>query len=360
MIVGKKLESAAESLMAAADILHEAANLHPALKGPDREFERIAKAAIRPLRIGILGETNSGKSSLANTLAGVAVLPSHPVKNTGLPTLLKYASEPTVAIIHESGETIALPVREGLSQLLAGLYECGGKITPPARMKRPSGAVKRLEVGLPRQILRSLEILDFPGCAGVLSSASDDDPLTHDIDAAIWTTVATQAWRASEQRQWLDLPEVIRSRSLLAVTYCDQISGGKRLIGRLQTRLDTSAASYFRGICFVNARDAEPAAAPAMNESLFAQVEQLTRDLPGERLDDALGIARRVMKEALETPGLPHAYRAPLRAWRVGLALAQLDVRTNLDRTSLTGNPPAGRGLAGGSERAARLEPVPA
>jgi hypothetical protein len=361
MIIGKKLQSAAESLMTAADVLHEAANAYPALEGLGREFERITQAAIRPLRIGIVGETNSGKSSLANILAGVAIMPAHPVHNTGLPTLLKYASAPSVAIIYESGENIALPVKGDLAQLLTSLYDCGGNIKPPARKKRPAGAVKRLEVGLPRPILHSLEILDFPGCAGILSTARDDDPLAHDIDAAIWTTVATQAWRASEQRQWLDLPEAIRSRSLLAVTYCDQISGGKRDIGRLQNRLDASAMPYFRGICLVNARDADPAAAAAINESLFAHVERLTQDLPAERLDDVLGIAQGVLKEALETSDLPRAYRAPLRAWRVGLALAQQDVRTNLARTGLTGNPAAaGRGLAVSSARVARLEPLPA
>ncbi len=360
MIIGKKLQSAAESLMTAADVLHEVASAYPALEGLGREFESIANAAIRPLRIGIAGETNSGKSSLANILAGVAIMPAHPVHNTGLPTLLKYASAPSVSIVYESGETIALPVKEEIPKLLASLYDSGGKIKLPSRKKRPAGAVKRVEVGLPRQMLRSLEILDFPGCAGVLSSARDDDPLAHDIDAAIWTTVATQAWRASEQREWLELPEAIRSRSLLAVTYCDQISGGKRDIGRLQNRLDASAMPYFRGICLVNARDADPAAAATMNENLFAHVERLTQDLPGERLDDALGVAQRMLKEALETPDLPRVDRAPLRAWRVGLALAQLDVRTNLARTGLAGNPAAGRGIPGGAGRVVRLEPLPA
>ena len=130
-----KLKFAAQSLADAEDVLRKAADAYPVLEGPGRAFRRIARAANRPLRIGILGEANSGKSSLANLLVGVQTLPAPPVANTRLPVLLKYAPAPSAVGVLESGERITLSAGEDHPE------------------------IKYLEVGLPSDILRSVEIL---------------------------------------------------------------------------------------------------------------------------------------------------------------------------------------------------------
>ena len=75
--------------------------------------------------------------------------------------------------------------------------------------------------------------MDFPCC----EKSPVTSLLDYGVDVAIWTTVATQAWRESELAQWLALPQAIHSRGLLAVTYCDLITGGQRDLKRLQDRL---------------------------------------------------------------------------------------------------------------------------
>ena len=137
-----KLRFAAQSLVDAEDILRKAADAYPFLDGPGRAFQRMAKAANRPLRIGILGEANSGKSSLANLLAGVSALPADPVANTRLPALLKYAAKPSVTAIYESGERIAFPVRQNVAQVVAAIQDSGGKGYLPAGKSVPPGRVK--------------------------------------------------------------------------------------------------------------------------------------------------------------------------------------------------------------------------
>jgi energy-coupling factor transporter ATP-binding protein EcfA2 len=273
-----KLQSAVRNLIEAERALRKAASVHPALEGPSRAFGRIARAANRPLRLGILGESNSGKSSLANLLAGVATLPALPVANTRLPTLLTYSPAPFVMALYETGE----------------------RITLSASVPAQQGAIKRLEVGLPASILRSVEILDFPGSANVLLPAARQDPLGYGIDAAIWTTVATQAWRESERIHWLALPQKVRSHSVLAVTFCDVIGGGEADMKRLQARLEQSARPYFREICYVGAGDAGPAAAASGGQALFAQVRGLAREFASRRLEKASAIARRLADHALK------------------------------------------------------------
>ncbi len=290
----EKLRFATHALVSAEGILRKAAAVYPPLEGPGRALRRIAEVANRPLRIGVLGEPNSGKSSLANLFAGFRALPADPVASTTLPALLKYAPAPSVTAIYKNGGKIVLPASQNVAQAIAALGENGSKITPPAGKNVPEGAIKYLEAGIPSDLLRSVEILDFP---------ASQDPAGFGMDAAIWTTVATQAWRESERAQWLKVPEAIRSRGLLAVTYCDMIAGGKHDLKRLQARLEKLAKPHFQGICFVAAGDGDPASAAFKNKLLFLQVQYLTQEFSAERLGKAMAIARRVMKRAIETLG---------------------------------------------------------
>jgi ribosome biogenesis GTPase A len=123
MDIEGKLQLAAQGLANAEGILRRAADAYPFLDGPGRAFRRMAQAANRPLRIGTLGEANSGKSSLANLLAGASVLPADPVLNTALPSLLKYASKPSVTVIFESGRRVAFPAGQNVAQVIANIQD---------------------------------------------------------------------------------------------------------------------------------------------------------------------------------------------------------------------------------------------
>ena len=151
--------------------------------------------------------------------------------------------------------------------------------------------LKLIEVGIPADVLRSIEIYDIPAAR----RASPALP----IDGAIWTTVATQAWRESERALWAKMPKAIQERSLLAVKFCDLVEGGGKNLKRLQARLETSAKPYFRAICFIEDAGDEPAAAAARNKILVAQLEFLAQEFAAERMNKAMAIARRVMTNAL-------------------------------------------------------------
>ena len=289
-----KLRFAAQSLVNAERVLRKAADAYPFLDGPGRAFRRMARAADRPLRIGILGEANSGKSSLANLLAGVPALPVAPVVNTRLPALLKYAPKPSITAVYESGERVDFLLCQDVAQAVAAIQDSAGKGILPGGKSVPPSRVKLLEVGLPSGILRSIEILDLPAGHPGLPG--------YGMDAAIWTTVATQAWCESERAQWTKLPQAVRSRSLLAVTFCDLAAGRENNLKRLQARLEASAKPYFRGICYVANEDLDPAAAASRNKVLFVQIQYLAQQFAAERFGKAMAVAHRVMAKAAAKP----------------------------------------------------------
>jgi hypothetical protein len=271
-----------QSIESSQNILRKAAGSYSFLEAPARALGRVARAARRPLRLAILGESNAGKSSLANLLAGEATLPALPVANTRLPTLLQYAAAASAC----------------------ALFASGARQTLSGSTKIPSGPIIRVEVGLPIETLKRVEILDFPGSANPLFPTSLPDVLRHGIDAAVWATVATQAWRETERIAWLALPKRVRSRGLLAVTHCDLIASAEDF-RRLRLRLSSDAGPYFQGMSFVSVQHVSAAvpAEPLDAAQLSGDIDRLAQTFLASRLDKAAAITRRLAGQALARAG---------------------------------------------------------
>jgi hypothetical protein len=178
----------------------------------------------RPLRVAVCGEINAGKSSLANLLAGIDSLPTAVISNTRIPTLLYQAAEPQVWIVQANG-------RRELVHLDRAI---------------PRRAIFRLEVGLPSPRLRALQIVDLPGLADAEVQNAALDLAAHHVDAAIWCTVSTQAWKESERIAWDMLPPRLRTRGILVSTHRDLLQDAddrRKLLGRLRHEAGTSFTS---------------------------------------------------------------------------------------------------------------------
>jgi hypothetical protein len=276
------MQSLIEQLDAAQKLLRKSVHYHPALYTANRRLSHIAEVLNRPFRIAILGELNSGKSTLANLLAGEITLPALPVANTRLPTLLRHAPAPLVEAVHEDGRKFVLSVHDRL----------------------PVGKLLRLEVGLPSERLRRMEILDFPGSANPLLNTDLAAIPRQRVDAAIWATVATQAWRETERRAWSSLPPRLTRRGLLAVTHSDLI-GSEDDFSKLEARLRPVQQTHFTAICFVGAAKRRgPAAASASQQrsggaNLRGAVQRLLQTLQAERVAKTMRLTKRIASQAL-------------------------------------------------------------
>lgn len=197
---------------------------------------RIQQRLARPPRIAIVGEANTGKTSIANMLLGRELLITDIVDNTRAPILIRHADKTRLFAVDVDG------TRTELSHDSIGVL----------RQDRFTS----LELGLPLTALKSFEIIDTPG---VTELADDTDRMAfvcRQADMAIWCTLATQAWRATEREFWNLVCERTRSSSLLAVTHADALSETER--SRVGERLRREAGPLFSDIAMVSPVDVTP------------------------------------------------------------------------------------------------------
>lgn len=187
---------------------------------------RAARSKPGPARIAVVGEPNTGKTTLVNTLIGEPVLPATVTAHTPCVTVVEYAR--TRRLVSEDRGAVR-------SMLDWSSMNCS------------VGDARRLRVGLPLPALKGLRVLDTPGLGR--GNSTEDRRILRACRAAdllVWCTPAMQAWKRSEQVLWLALPQSRRANGVLAVTFADAISPGdaKRLLARLQEE----ARSHFRDI----------------------------------------------------------------------------------------------------------------
>ena len=266
------------------------AALSPAI----RALRRIEVRLDRPLRLAVVGEFNSGKSSLANLLARTESLPTAVVSNTRIPTLLYYAREPEIWAVDERGR------REWLRADYRSL--------PPS--------IFRLEVGLPtRTVCAAVQLLDLPGCADPGFQGHVLDAAVHDVHAVMWCTLSTQAWKESERIAWRQLPERLRGRSLLVSTHADLLHD-PRDADKLLHRLRGQAGGLFQEIVLVSTLDAlaliqarwegwagDSSWTVTGADALEAALHRLLLKLRDQRADSALRMTGRIAHRALSQLG---------------------------------------------------------
>ncbi len=202
-----------------------------------RMLDRLGQRLKRPPRIVLLGEFNTGKSTIVNALIGRDVLPTSIHANTRVPLLVHYSERPSLMLECRDH------VRHRFDDAALALLRAGG------------GSM--LHVGLPVAVLKSFELIDTPGLASGMMRPDD-----HVVSAcrrahiAIWCTSATQAWKASEQAVWLGLPHRLKRQGLLVATQADGLNTARDR-ERLEARLRMETAGRFAGLVLLAAAEAD-------------------------------------------------------------------------------------------------------
>jgi GTPase Era involved in 16S rRNA processing len=160
-------------------------------------------------------------------------------------------------------------------------------------MEVPLSQIFRLEAALPAESLDIVQIVDFPGTSDPIHQVDLTTLGQHKIDALLWATIATQAWRESERRAWLSLPQKLRSRGILVVTHMDLIQTAQDQ-ERLKQRLQAVAQDYFKGVCFISAGKALKAGNIEMASGLFVELNKLAASFEMERLQKAVELSRKL------------------------------------------------------------------
>jgi hypothetical protein len=262
---------------------------------------RMEGVLARPPRVVILGEVNSGKTSVADLLLGVGLLPSSVVANTRLPVLIRYAE--ATALYAVGSDARWLLTDEDLDRLPTGRE------------------LKALEIGLPSERLTEFEILDTP-------ALSDSAGVSAEGDIRIWCTVATRAWTESERAFWSALPRRSWRNALLVATHKDALEDPGDAT-KIEWRLRAAAGDMFRDIILVSATDAgksrrtngRPSDASAI--TLLGQVRVWAAEIRERRARKAERIVRRLARltfHQLARAPLKSAEAKILRDWETDRA----------------------------------------
>ncbi|MGA2448989.1 MAG: dynamin family protein [Polyangiaceae bacterium] len=141
-----------------------------------------------PVRLAVVGEFNAGKSTLINALIGADVAPTGVLPTTASIHHLQWAPDPFARLKLAPGQSP--------SERVVPL----GSLRDALRVLDPA-SVERVEILLPLDLLRRIEIIDTPGF-------NADDPHHADVaraafeqaDIALWVVDATQAAKNTERR----------------------------------------------------------------------------------------------------------------------------------------------------------------
>jgi hypothetical protein len=238
-------------------------------------LERMERVLARAPRVAILGEVNSGKTSVADLLLGAGLLPTSVVGNTQVPVLIRYADRLSLFAVTQNGRQ---------------------RLTDYGPDDLPSGLeLRSIEVGVPSDRLLNFQILDTPSLADAADTINDAEIL-------IWCTVATRAWTESERAVWSGLPPRCWRNGLLVATHRDSLQDAADVM-KIEQRLRAVTAPMFRDVILVSAADASEHAAPDIAvardgsaETLVAHVEALADEIAERRALKGEKIIRRLAR----------------------------------------------------------------
>ena len=230
-----------------------------------RLLARLDASLSRPLRVEVLGEANSGKTTLINRILGSDLLATDVIQNTRAVVRVSHAPRPSIALFDTDGSR--RPIEPSSVHSLAVR----------------SGAT--IEVGVPLSRLTTMEFLDTPGIGADEHFAGAPAAPWRAADIAVWCTIATQAWRASEVATWQLLGRPAAS-SLLAVTRTDLLAQSDR--EKVRSRLGSEAGPMFRNILMFEGR------AAASGEAATACLEAVAREVRLARCRKAAAIVRQL------------------------------------------------------------------
>ncbi len=157
----------------------------------------------RKPRIALMGEFSAGKSTLSNLLLGARPLPEKVTATRLSPVWMSYGNDAPYRVdVDGTTEPISIDALEGV----------------------PVEETHVIRLFMESDILDVIDLIDFPGISDPNMSSEVWERVLPEIDAVIWCTHATQAWRQSEAAVWELMPEIVRENSVLLITRYDKLT----------------------------------------------------------------------------------------------------------------------------------------
>ena len=306
----------------------------PQLVGLAAAAGHATEALDRPLLVAVMGEFNAGKSSFVNALCGADVAPTGVTPTTATVNVLRYGPEPAARVVGHDGGTRPLSAAD-VARFLTALR------ADEAR------SIRMVEIFLPVETLRRVEIVDTPGLNSILP---EHERVTRDFlqeaDAIVWVFAIGQAAKATEKAA-LELAHGAGKRVLGVLNKVDRADASEidsviahvaQSLGDLvETIVPFSATRAVAARGGARPDPALAALATALDERFFTQARTLKRTTALAALRRLLASARAAADAATPAARDFTAADAALarleQALRGALDSERIALRARLDET---------------------------
>jgi len=179
----------------------------------------------RKPRIALMGEFSAGKSTLSNLLMGVRPLPEKVTATRLSPVWIKHGNDAPFRVdINGSTSPVSIDNLEAI----------------------PVEETRYIQLSIEADILEVCDLIDFPGISDPNMSSDVWERMLTEVDAVIWCTHATQAWRQSEAAVWDNMPDLVRENSILLITRYDKLTNERDRL-RVFKRVTRETKGQFGG-----------------------------------------------------------------------------------------------------------------
>lgn len=242
----------------------------------------------RKPRIALMGEFSAGKSTLSNLLLGIRPLPERVTATRLSPVWMAQGTDAPYRVDTDGGfELISLAELESI----------------------PVEETRVIRLFFETDILEVCDLIDFPGISDPNMSSDVVERMLEEVDAVLWCTHATQAWRQSESAMWERFPQAVKARSSLLITRFDKLTSEKDK-SRVLKRVKKETEGLFGGTFPISLTQAlaagedeakwEKSGAGAFTEHLIASVQELTQTVAN--MDQSLYVARPETGDVVPVP----------------------------------------------------------
>ncbi|MDA3054959.1 MULTISPECIES: dynamin family protein [unclassified Campylobacter] len=212
-------------------------SLHPSAH-LSKVLDEILLVESEPLKIAVVGQFSSGKSTFLNTLLSSEVLPTGVVPVTAKATHIKYAPYEMMSVAYKNGYTQTLE---------------SSQISDFVDQRRELKDIKNINMFLPHELLKKINFIDTPG----LNSRSNADTretleIFDEVFGVLWISLIDNAARKSETAQISLLPKFLSKNSIAILSQKDRL--GAEEIERVHNYAKTIFGANFASIVPISSK----------------------------------------------------------------------------------------------------------
>ncbi|RDU67713.1 GTP-binding protein [Helicobacter didelphidarum] len=203
------------------------------------DLKELQEDVYKPMKVAVIGQFSSGKSTFLNALLGQEILPSGITPVTAKVCEIVYGEEISLEVLYKNGKIVAKPI---------------GFLNDADEME--NAKITSYKLFAPLQLLKEVVFLDTPGFNSQNQSDTDTtNAILEHVDGIIWLTLIDNVGKNSEKEILQTYIKRYASKSLCVLNQKDRLKSQNEI----NTSLDYAKKAFngfFEDTIAISARNA--------------------------------------------------------------------------------------------------------